>query len=63
MSIDTKNVHKIFGRHTNIGKMMHTIYNAAQERNGYEPNVKLTLRQSDPTQDHKEKLKRLRDES
>ena len=63
MPTNTKNAHKIFGRHTNIGKMMHKIYNAAEERNSYEPNVKLTLRQSDPTQDHQEKLKRIRDES
>lgn len=58
-----KDVHKIFGRHTNVGKMMHRIYNASEERNSYQPNIKLTLRQSNPMQEHQQKLQILRDES
>eukprot|EP01084_Bolivina_argentea_P276271 471381_1 len=62
MQMDTKTVHKIFGRHTNIGKSLHRIYNASQERNSYQPNVKLTLKSSNPTQEHLNKLKQQREE-
>lgn len=54
-------VHKIFGRHTNVGKMMHTVYNASSERNSYRPEVPLTVRPSNPIQDHEQKLQSMRE--
>ena len=62
VTIDTQNVHKVFGRDTNIGRMIHKLYNAPKERNCYEPNIKLTLRASDPTKEHKLKLEQMRKE-
>lgn len=60
--MNTQNVHKVFGRHTNIGRMMHTLYNAPQERNCYEPNIELKLRASDPAKEHQLKLDKMRKE-
>ena len=50
-----EDLHKIFGRHTNLGKMMHSVYNAPNEKNSYQPDAtreQMTVRPSNPTVDH-----------
>eukprot|EP01083_Nonionella_stella_P123922 373745_1 len=59
--MESCDLHKIFGRHTNVGKSLHRIYNASQERNSYQPNVALTLKPSNPLQEHRDMLERHRD--
>ena len=38
---NTKDIYKAFGRHTAVGQMMYKLYNAAEEKNKYQPNVDL----------------------
>ena len=52
-------IYKIYGRHTNIGKMMYNVYNKI-ERNKYKPNVKIKTRPSNPFLEHQQKLKKER---
>ena len=41
--------------------MLHSVYNAPIEKNNYQPDVPLTLRPSNPMQDHEQKVNAMRE--
>ena len=59
MSKKLEEIHKSFGRHTDVGKLLYQIYNV--DKNTYKPNVRLKLRPSDPNAEHEQKLKKERE--